>query len=385
MQEPLRIVHIVPGLGIGGAERMLQDVVTNLSAPDAVHIVVNLQSQGPMQQPLERAGARVLFAHLDQPIKSVCNVQGLQHMLRQLEPHVVHGWMYLGNLAALLAQKTAYSKAALVWGMHSVAPFWPHMGPRRRSVALLNRCLAQQADALVYVADASARAHAQAGFATARARVIAGGVDTLRFAPNPAAKRALRQRLGIAPDAQVLGMLARYHPVKAHDVLLEAAKQLLGVAQQGPKRHVLLVGEGLHPMPQALKASIPAQMRPYIHCLGAQSDTAPIIAGLDVCTLSSWQEALPKVLLEALAAGVLCVATDVGDVAPLLAGVGWVVPPGAPQMLAARWRDALDCRGEQAQHRRSLGRARVVSQFSQDRFASTMRALYQELAQGKQR
>lgn len=381
--RPLRVLHIVAGLPIGGAERMLEDVIAHTKSAMLSHRVLSLQGDGPMQPLLERAGAAVDCVHKGSLGRSFASVKVLHAGIKRFAPNIVHGWTYPGNLAALGIKRGVVPEAALVWGIHSVAPFWPRMGLRRRAQGHLCRLASGDVDALVYVAKTSAAAHARAGYCRDTPfEVIAGGVDTTRFVASSEARRRLRQRLQIAPDTQLIGMLARRHPMKAHEVLLDAAALWLesaaGLAPQS-HRHLLVVGAGFEQVPQDLVHRLSAHQHCQVHFLGAQDDAAAIVQGLDVCTLSSSQEALPKVLLEALSAQTLVVATAVGDVPRLVAGAGWSCPPGAPKALCEGWQQALACAPDEAQARRHLGRARIVADFGQMQFASAMTRLYRSL------
>jgi glycosyltransferase involved in cell wall biosynthesis len=231
---------------------------------------------------------------------------------------------------------------------------------------------------IVYNAHASARQHEQIGYDRRRTRIIPNGFDCDEFRPDPAARAALRGRLGLRDGERLIGLVARRHPVKDHGSFLRAAA-LLG--RHAPDAHFLLVGRGTD-SPE-FEAEIAAHgLGALIHAVGERSDLPGLTAGLDIATSCSVAEAFPNVLGEAMACEVPCVATDVGDCAWVLGRTGKLVTPRDPEALAQAWRELLEMPLER---RREMGRAareRVKQEFSLDRVAAQYSDLYGEVHDG---
>src|SRR5262249_13530770 len=156
--------------------------------------------------------------------------------------------------------------------------------------------------------------------------------DLDRFAPDPKAYAAVRTELGLAPGATLVGVVGRHHPLKDHATFLRAAALLAG--ERG-RVHFVLAGRGLEPGNPALEPLVgDTALRGRVHLLGERDDMPRLLAALDVLALSSVSESFPNVVGEAMACGVPCVVTDVGDAARIVGPTGIVVQPGNPAALA---------------------------------------------------
>ena len=195
-----------------------------------------------------------------------------------------------------------------------------------------------------------------------RVTVIENGIDTNEFMPGRSGS-ALRQSLGLASDAFVVGSFARLTPQKAIHFLLDAIARL---AAQGARPQVVIAGDG--PLKQELldhadKLGISDRVK----FLGFRRDTKDLLAIMDVFTLSSVEEGLPMAMLEAMSAGVPVVTTSVGDIPKVIehGRNGLLVRAGHADELA----DALHCLITDPAERSKLaagGRDTVVRGFSQE-------------------
>jgi glycosyltransferase involved in cell wall biosynthesis len=211
------------------------------------------------------------------------------------------------------------------------------------------------------------------GYSRQRTVVIPNGFDCDLFRPDPTARVAVRRELGVPDAAPLIGFVARYHPVKDHGNFIAAAARLATIS---PDTRFLLVGNRLSSGNKELMAEISAAgVAGRVHCLGERADTNRLNAAMDVATCCSLAESFPNVVGEAMACGIPCVVTDVGDCARIVGNSGLVVPPGDAEALCGAWASLLSAG---AQTRRSLGdtaRQRVVDLYS---LGSTV-AAYEEL------
>jgi glycosyltransferase involved in cell wall biosynthesis len=206
--------------------------------------------------------------------------------------------------------------------------------------------------------------------------VIPNGFDCQLFRPRPEMAQRLRHQARIQPGRVIVGMVARNHTQKDPGNLIKATALL---ADRGVNVHVVIVGPGFDTdNAEVMSAIAQAGVAGRFSLLGERHDIPDIVAGLDIATLpSAWGEGFPNVLGEAMACGVPCVTTDIGDSAWIVGGVGIVVPPRDPEALAAGLGRlaALGCDG-----RRQLGaaaRARVLEHFEVDDIVGRYQALYE--------
>ena len=208
----------------------------------------------------------------------------------------------------------------------------------------------------------------------ARVRVVPLGLDlTYVRAEHDSAGDAVRAELGAT--GLIVAIVGRLAPIKRHDVFLAAAAHFL---QQRPDTVFAIVGGG----PEERKLRTLADEFGIAHAvrfLGYRNDLDRIYAAADVVTLCSDNEGTPVSLIEALAAGVAVVATDVGGVTDVLCGgdYGTLVPAGDAVALARAWHQARPI-PEQA-------REEIRARYSAERLRHEMADMYRELMSGRHR
>jgi glycosyltransferase involved in cell wall biosynthesis len=207
------------------------------------------------------------------------------------------------------------------------------------------------------------------GYPAAKSAVIPNGIDTDRFTPDPAAGRHLRHTWKVADDAVLIGRVGRLDVMKDYATFLMAAAQ---IARQHDDVRFVCVGNGDARYGEAMRAlSWDLGLADRLLWLPAQADMNAVYNALDiVCSSSAFGEGFPNVVGEAMACGVLCVVTDVGDSAMLVGDERFVVPPRDPVRLASRIEYLLSISTTERNDIRAHLRHRVVEHFSVARLTS---------------
>jgi glycosyltransferase involved in cell wall biosynthesis len=207
--------------------------------------------------------------------------------------------------------------------------------------------------------------------------IIPNGIDTDQFKPNPEAVLSVRKELGLNSDTFLIAYIARYDPVKDHETFFLGAQQLLKFE---PDVHFLLCGSGINMDNPAIATLIEHHgLRKNMHLLGQREDVSRLTAALDIACSTSISEGFSNTIAEAMACGVPCAVTDVGDSAQIVGETGKVVPPSDPQALAEAW-EALIRMDPAA--RAELGvaaRRRIQEYYSLETMVSRYRSLYEEI------
>jgi glycosyltransferase involved in cell wall biosynthesis len=364
---------LITGLETGGAERMLLNLATRADRKRFRSVVVSMTGPGTMGPLIEGAGVtlRTLGIRRGQPDPR--GILRLVRILREFRPAVLQTWLYHADLLGLLMLRLG-QVPHLVWGLQCT---------ESTETAVVRRILAWSSaspDAVVTTARVGQRFHESIGYHPRRWAYIPNAFDTEALRPDPEARQRGRAELGIAEHAIAILLPARYHPMKDHANFLAAAAQL---APTHPDARFALAGAGTEPDHSALAAAIAAHgLTGRVMSLGDRSDLERLYPAFDVVTLSSaFGEALPMVLGEAMACGVPCVATDIGDSALVIGDAGIIVPPRDPQALAAGWQRMIALGRE---GRRALGitaRAHIVDNYDLERVVPRFAALYCEIAE----
>ena len=378
----LRILHVITGLGQGGAEAVLLRLVQGSSEP-ALHTVVSLTDEGVYGARLRAAGARVLALEMPRGRLTLPGFLALRRRIRQESPDVVQTWMYHADLVGGLAARMAGVRA-VAWGVRNSGAHLEKSSFSARTVLrLCARLSGWLPAAIVYCAEQARVRHEALGYDAGKSALIQNGYDLSRFAPDAAARERLRKRWNIGPETVLLGSVARWNPLKDHDNLLGALAEL---RRQGHAENLrcVLVGHEMDASNAALAGRIRALDLDGMVMLAGPSDDVPgVMNALDLHVLSSRAEGFPNVVAEAMACGTPCVVTDVGDAAAIVGETGWVVPAEDSQALASGIRAA--CAALVAQGRDALGQAcreRVQQRYGLPVMLDAYTSVWRRIARG---
>jgi glycosyltransferase involved in cell wall biosynthesis len=374
----LRVLHVINSFEHGGAEAMLCNVLLRTDRtrfePSVVALIDDLTVAGPVL----RAGIPVATMGMRPGVPDPCGVARLARHIRRSRPDVVQCWMDHSNLIGGIAARLA-SPAPLVWGIHHS----DHVAgvTKRSTLFTVSACarLSRRLPArVVCCSEHGRRLYERSGFAADKLTVIPNGFDVERFRPDPAARAEVRSELGVAETTPLIGLVARYDPLKDHASFLAAAAIL---ARTRPDVHFVLCGTRVDRANAALATRADSLgIAARCHLLGVRRDVPRIFAALDVAASSSISEAFPLAVGEAMACGVPCVATDVGDCALMIGDTGRIVPPRDPAAMAAAWGGLL---AMSPAARGTLGlaaRQRVVERFELGAVTKRYERLYEQLA-----
>ena len=376
---PIKVMHVITSLDVGGAETALTRLLAGDWSGSISHSVVSLKSGGALRARLEGAGIPVRDVAVDRSRGAFVGLGRLAGIIRRVRPAVVQSWLYHADLLATLALAISGRRrdTRLIWGVRCSDMDMRRYSRSTRHVLKLLTRLAPSTDVVLCNSDAGRAVHERLGYRPLRWEVIPNGVDVDRFRPRPDERSALRAELGLGDTHFAVGMCARVDPMKDHENFVRAAAMF---AETAPHARFVLVGKGTDEPSSTLHRAIATSgVAERFVRLGRRHDVDRVYAALDVATLSSaFGEGFPNVLAEAMACGVPCVATDVGDSAAIIGDTGLVVPPGNVAALAAGW-DRL-CResGEHRTKRGAAARRRIASRYCLTAMIGAYRVLYEE-------
>jgi glycosyltransferase involved in cell wall biosynthesis len=374
----LNIVHVIVGLNVGGAEFMLKRLIESHQGDTAYrHTVISLTDIGKVGQQLQSLGVEVQALYMHSVLDIPRVLWQLVRLIRGSDPVLVQTWMYHADLLGGLAARIAGNRN-VIWGIRTTDV--QAAGTRATTmVRLACACLSRWVPhTIVCAADASRRAHVAVGYDATRMVIVPNGFDLSRLVATAGQSAMLRARYRIAATEIVIGVIGWFNPAKDHKNFVRAAGL---VAQQYPHARFLMVGRGL----DASNAELACEIAQTGHAdrfvlLAERADVPVCLAAMDIFCLSSRTEGFPNVVGEAMAMGVPCVVTDVGDSAMLIADTGIVVPKEDPIRLA-RGLGRLLAMGPDS--RRRLGqeaRERIHAKFTIELARTRFEDIYQRVA-----
>jgi len=369
-----RILHLITRLPVGGAEKVLVDVVRKLNPERYESLVCCIQAKGELATELEKAGVRVLCLDRMRSKRFDWNaVRDLARLLRSERIALVHSHLYHANLYGRIA--------AFFSGVPAIATVHNVYARRKFHRKLLNRLLSRASARVIAVSeDIRDDLVKHDGIDRKKVSVVHNGIDVRRLDTELTREQA-RARLGVLEDELLIGCVGRLEEQKGHRFLLEACAALKSIP--GSRLRLLLVGDGR--LRQDLEhRAVALGVAASVSFLGTRHDVPEILRALDIYVMPSLWEGLSIAMLEAMAAGIAVVISDVSGVSQALGNNehGIRVPPGNAAALA----DAIRSLAGQPGRRRLLGlsaRQRVQAEFSIDAMMAQLTSIYENALAGR--
>lgn len=368
-----RVIHVLPGLAVGGTEMALLRLVGSTNGIE--HRVITLTSHDALKSEFERLGVRVESLMMTRNPLSWFRVLKLRNLVRKFVPDVVQSWLYAADLALVFAGTG--KNVRRIWNIRQseirLVRGQSHIYVMQRIAALVSKVVPET---IVYCGEAAQLTHQQIGYCRSTVVVIPNGINVNKYQPDEAAGAVIRQELGIADDVFVFGLVGRYDPLKNQQMLLAAFAAL---AERAESAVLVLAGRGVDDNNIDLVKLIQQHdLRERVQLLGPRTDVPGILAMLDCHVLVSTSEGWPNVLAEAMASEVYCITTPVGDAPTILGDCGTVLNDYEPESLATAMSDVMQMKREIRNSFASLARARVTAEYSLERFGQRYQQLYVE-------
>ena len=372
----IRIVHLITDLSTGGAQTMLLQLLKACDRDRFEVSVICLTGDGQTAARIRELGLEVHNIAMDTSLPSPAAAWRLLRLLRRLRPAVLQTWLYHSDLLGLILGRMA-GIPAIAWNIRCAQTDARYHSGRNGLVVRLLAHLSARPQAVIANSQAGRDLHRSMGYHPRRWCVLPNGFDIATFRPRADAHAVLCRELDLPADSLLIGLVARYDPLKDHETFLRAASLCAAEVTQA---HFVLVGSGIDGSNASLQQTIQElSLQKRVHLLGERHDIPELTAALDVATCSSTGEGFPNTVGEAMACGVPLVVTDVGDCAILLGDAGAVVPPGQPRAFADALVRLLRLEPDERADLGQRARRRIEECYAIERIAEHYAALYREL------
>lgn len=364
----MKILHIIPTLGVGGAERQLVKLLPRMDRGRFEQTVCYYTPSEHFEEILNAAGIRTIF--FDKFSMPVTRFFGrLRAAVRQVGPDIVHTWLYSANFWGRLSALSC-GVTSLVASSRSVETH------RSLPVYLYERLFSPYTLRLANSRAVARSLEREYGLPAERTRIIRNAVDAADPG-SPEDRRSIREELRLPSGQRIVLMVGRQTVEKNHPMFLRAARRCGEL-----RADVTFVALGHLFRPAEMDALVDSiGARPFVRIVEQREDVGRWLAAADLFCLTSNHEGMPNVVLEAMAAGLPIICTDFESAREIISdpSLGLIIPRGDDAVLAKTVIDLLD---DPARGRRlgDAARAHARTAFSWERLVREMEELYTGLA-----
>jgi glycosyltransferase involved in cell wall biosynthesis len=367
MKEKVRLFFLIRSLNIGGAERQLIELVKGLDKNILVITVGVFYHEGPLMEEIKDIhGINVISLNKRGRWEIIRFIIRFIKLLKVLQPDILYSFLPDANIVGLIAGRLAGVKQ-IIWGVRASNMDVSRYDWLARISLRLSAFLSRFPNVIIANSYVGRSFHESIGYSNKRFHVIHNGINAERFKPDRNTGTRVRVEWGIDKKTVLIGIMARIDPMKDHPTFLKAVQNFI-------RRHndvcFVCVGDGpVDYKEEIYLLSEELGLRDFVIWAGLRSDMSAAYNALDIVTSSSsFGEGFSNVIGEAMACGVPCVVTDVGDSAIIVGETGIIVPPEDPQALADGWRSMLKRLNDKSYSIKEMARARIVSHYNSEIF-----------------
>lgn len=357
----MRVLHVISGLGKGGAETML--IKLSASRSRYRHEILSLAGMGVLGEQIQRLGIPLHTVAFDQPARIPASFIGLGRLINAGEYALIVAWMNHGIIFTTLARQLTHRRTPLIWNVRQTLGDINCEKPSTRAIIKANARLSHVPQRIIYNSVAGARDHEAIGFDPSKRVLISNGFALDTFYPDPVDRAGVRGDLAIDEKDVVFGLFARFHPMKNHAVFLRAAEM---VRRQRSEFRLLLAGLNVHAGHPEFAALFPStELRERSIMLGSRDDMPRLARAMDVaCNVSFHGEGFSNSIGEAMASGVPCLVTDTGDSAAIVGDTGVISRDASAEGIAEAILRFLDMSVAERRRMGQMARRRIEQHYS---------------------
>ncbi|CAH0233953.1 glycosyltransferase [Peribacillus sp. Bi134] len=317
----IKLVHLITGLGNGGAENMLVKLISNTDADKYELLVISLLNKGVLGETIEKKGIKIYTLNMGSKGSLLIKLKKLYKIFRDEKPDILQTWMYHADFIGIFI-KILFPKVKLLWNIRH-SNFVKGID-KRRTVIIAKLCglFSFIPNAIICGSNSAKKYHKKIYYKERKMFVIPNGFDTNLYSPNSKVRKDVRENLNIPIDAIVFGHVGRYHPLKNHDLILKSFYKLREINENC---YLVLCGKNVDMSNERLSFLVNKYDLKNIYLLGERTDIPNIMQCFDALLLPSKSEGFPNVIGEAMAIGVPCITSDVGDCREIISNTGYII------------------------------------------------------------
>ena len=368
----MKIIHMITGLGNGGAENMLYKLLSKIDKNEYEIEVISMMDKGIIGPKIENLGIKVHTLNMKRGIPSITAIKKVMKILNNVD--VLQTWMYHADLLGFICGKLSGVKQ-IIWGIRH-----NNLDKNRNKrllmiIANINKKLSKNVDKIVSCSKDATKVHIEFGYDKSKFITIPNGFDIVNYYNYPNSKFELGKELNLNFEGKnIVSHVARWDILKDYPTLIKCIRE---VVNENKNTIFLLCGKNINNNNKDLVNLIDENnISRNVYLLGSRSDIPKIMSASDVFVLSSIGEGFPNVLGEAMACETPCVVTDAGDSRYVVGELGKVVNIGDYKGLAKEILYMLDLPKNELEDLGKKCREKIINEFELNKVVKMYESLY---------
>jgi glycosyltransferase involved in cell wall biosynthesis len=382
MSRPTKILFLTTSTDVGGAERALLMLVANINRDLFEPVVVSVRPEGLTASRVRAAGIRMYSLRMTSGLDLNGAVQKLRSIVEQEDPEIVQSWMYHADaLTAFL--RWSYPHITIVWGVRNTSLSLKHTRLTTIATMLVCSILSRRVPKRIVACSTNAvHIHKRYGYDPSKWSVVLNGVDFNEMYESNEERVSQRKALGVAPSEFLVAVVGRDDPQKNHPGALASIAE---ARHEIPHIKCVMAGKGLDRTNERLTRLIrKLNLEKCVQLLGQCEQVRQIYNAADVLLMSStYGEAFPNVVAEAMACGLPCIVTDIGDAALIVGNEDNVIARYHKTGMAQKIVSYVKRDASTISRERELCIRRIQEQFSLQRYVANFERQYSMLMNEK--
>jgi glycosyltransferase involved in cell wall biosynthesis len=365
----MKTIHIITGLKLGGAETSLLKLLTYCELDNKNQIVISLTTNKSLiSEKIELLGVKVIWLKFNNIFSIIKSFIRLIFIIREFKPEVIQGWMYHANILAYISSLFIYKKNnRLIWNIRHTLNSFDSEKLTTLWIVKLSALLSNRVDMIVYNSKESLKSHLKYYFSSGNSMVIHNGfVRISKDNINKMRYQIRNDNWMVDNSTIVIGHLGRYHKIKGHIFFIKCMCNILKNFQNFQNIKVVMAGNNVCKNNQDILKNIPSQYISNFILLDQIEKPIEFLSGLDIFCQTSFSEAFPNALTEAMSLGIFSIASNVGDTEYIMGDTEFIFTPKDAKGFIKSLNVALRLPKEERESRGSRLRDRVYKIFSID-------------------
>ena len=369
-QNKIDIMFVCNSLNLGGAEKIIYEIIENNRTYKKE--IICLTNRGYYSNLLENLGIKITYLNLKRYPFNILKILEAYLLILMKKPTIIHTFLYHSDVIGSILGKLTFTKKIL-WSVHSDFIKSNNTFLRNIQVKFLSKISNFIPNKIIYCSKECLENHEKYGYCRSKSLIIENGVCTIKFFPRKNSYYQIRKLLGIRKDLFLIGHIARFHPIKGHNLLLDCLKIL---KKENNNFKCLMIGTDINKNNQFLKKQIKKNnLEENIILYGETKFPHKLINSFDINIISSVSESSSLVLMEAMASGIPTLATNVGPISKTMGQTGWVVKNKSAEDLAEKLKFIMENK-KNLKIKSLAARQRIIRLSSKDRMLKKYNLIY---------